>query len=279
MFVGFDDAGALLYSDDAHGATRYVLRLDGGEGTETEISRLLPDGAEFTPYLLTVDGAIWGITERVNPGAQVTPGYGRYAVDHVEQFRDWAGHEPTNQIGQGPRGVDAEGRAVFCENLVDNSGENGLPQTFCRIVALDNTLTDIGTDVPMLWSVLTLRVITPGGRLGGSVAVGNRGFGGTFPALFTANGTELLGDTTGDVLGLNDRGDVVFSQLHTAQSIRVRSPLGDVTDLTPYLRNANAPAAEVLGGEVLALAPDGRILVSHHALDAPENTIELLTPE
>ncbi|CAN5915276.1 hypothetical protein BH11MYX2_BH11MYX2_05540 [soil metagenome] len=278
-FVGFDDAGELLYSDDRVGATRYLLRLGGGVGTESEISRILPNGAEFTPYTLAADGGIWGITERVNPGDLVTPGYGRYAGDHADQFRDWAGHEPTNDLAQIPRGVDATGNAVFCETPADHSGENGLPQTHCRVAAADNTLRDIGADVPGFWSVLSLRPISPGGRLGGEVAVGNRGFGGTFPALFDAEGTELLGSEFGDVLGLTDRGDVIFTQLHVAQPVRVRTPSGDVRDLTPYLTNPNAPNAEVFGIEVLAIASDGRILITHAVLGTSDVNVELLTPE
>jgi hypothetical protein len=168
---------------------------------------------------------------------------------------------------------------VFCEPPGDTGGGNGLPVTHCRIVAADNTVTELGTDVPDFWSVLELRPITPGGRLGGAVTVGISGFGGTFAALFTDGVTEILSDkATGEVIGLTDRGDVIFTQHGVRQSLRVRTPTGDVFDLTPYVANPGAPAAEVLGTEVLAIAPDGRILVNHPVPGTINGNVELLTP-
>lgn len=277
-FVGFNDAGDLLYSDDRVGATRYILRHGNGAGAEEDIPRVLADGVEFRPFTLANDGGIWGFTERINAGAAVTPGTGRYAGDHVEQFRDWAGHEPTNDLGQGPRGVDVRGRAVFCETPAQ-SGEGGLALTRCRIAAADNTLIDLGTDVPDYWSVLTLQPITPGGHLGGAVAVGINGFGGIFPALFDDGSTEILGEHMGEVIALTDRGDVVFTQLRVDQPLRVRGPDGVVRDLTPYVINPFAPDAEPFGNEVLAVAPDGRMLVQHGVPGSADPAVDLLTPE
>ncbi|HEY4055818.1 MAG TPA: hypothetical protein VGM39_04390 [Kofleriaceae bacterium] len=278
-FVGFDDAGDLLYSVETGGPVRYFVRHGNGAGADSEIPSVLADGLLFIPFALGNDGTVWGYSQQRNPNGPTIAGYARYAIDHADQFRDWAGHEPTNDLAQIPRGVDTTGNAVFCETAADQSGDNGLPETHCRVAASDNTLQDIGTDVPDFWSVLSLRPITPSGRLGGEVTVGQRGFGGSFPALFGPSGTEILGDQLGDVLGIIDRGDVIFTQLHVAQPVRVRTPSGDVRDLTPYLINPNAPNAEVSGITVLALAPDGRILISQDVLGTSDVAIELLTPE
>ena len=133
--------------------------------------------------------------------------------------------------------------------------------------------------MPDYWSVLTLQPITPGGHLGGAIAVGLNGFGGTFPALFDDGSTEELGSYRGEVVALTDRGDVIFTQLHVDQPLRVRGPDGVVRDLTPYVRNPSAPEAEPFGNEILAVAPDGRILVRHAVTGATEFGVDLLTPE
>ncbi|CAN5922513.1 hypothetical protein BH11GEM2_BH11GEM2_33420 [soil metagenome] len=278
-FLGFDDSGELLYTADSGGPLRYFLRSGNGGGSETEIPRLLAGGIPFVPFALANDGGVWGVTLQAHQGETATPGYGRYAAGNVEEFRDWAGHAPTNDLGQIPFGVDAMRRAVFCETPGDNGQGNGLPQTHCRILTADNTPTELGRDVEGFWSISRLRPITPGGRLGGEVTVGNFGFGGSFPALFEGARTELLGVELGEVLALNDRGDVIFNQLHVSQPVRVRDAAGDVADLTDFLRDPTVPNREVTGLEVLALAPDGRILVKHGTDGTDANmTVDILTP-
>ncbi len=79
---------------------------------------------------------------------------------------------------------------------------------------------------------------------------------------------------------MNDRGDVIFNQLHVAQPIRVRDAAGDVADLTDFLRDPTVPNREVTGIEVLALTPDGRVLVKHGTDGTDANmTVDVLTPQ
>lgn len=280
LVIGLDDAGDVLYRPfiGDHGL---VYNLRSAAGTTTELPFTLDGRGYFRPFALATDGAVWGYTRQQIPGGDTTPGYGRLAGGDIAQFRDWAGHdEEQGALPQQPFGIDHMGRAVFCESPPFTGGGNGLPKTFCRLVGADNSLTEIGTDVDDEYSVRVVP-ITPGGRLGGTVNLGANNFGlsGSYPALFDGATTEMLGDEQGEVLGLTDRGDVIFTQLGLSDVIRIRNAAGEVAVLDDYVIDPDHPHQLVSGSRVLAIANDGRILIEHAVAGATEFNVELLTPQ
>ncbi|CAN5234074.1 hypothetical protein BH11MYX1_BH11MYX1_07520 [soil metagenome] len=77
-FLGFDDAGELLFMSENGGPTRFFLRSGNGGGGEIEIPLVLAGGTTFAPFALGNDGSVWGVTLQPHDGAAATPHDRRY---------------------------------------------------------------------------------------------------------------------------------------------------------------------------------------------------------
>lgn len=280
--LDFNAAGDLLYRVSDPDPKPF---LRGANGLIRAVPTRLYDAGGFRPVALAEDGGVLGKAQQRYSEALFS-GVGRLAPDwdqgtsgdpHLASFRrldfgtpPWCAGWPSEL-----KGVAADGTAALCELPPASADPDRIR---CCRSAPDGSVIELGDLVADRYRV-NLLPITPNGRIGGTLTTGVNGVGGTRPALFHLLDTEVLGDREGAVLALNDRNEVVFTQLGSSQPLRVRTTEFAVVDLTDYVRDPGDAAREITGDEVLALLPDGRILVVHGARGAAGTTVDLLTPE